>query len=49
MEMKMESVNTSAINDSPSTTDMQGDGHQSIQCSSSRNQSSRTIFTEVTN
>ena len=45
--MKIGSVNTSPMNNSTSTIDTQGDGQKSVQHSSSRIQSSRTILTEV--
>jgi hypothetical protein len=45
--MKSGSVNTSPINDSTNTTDMQDDGHKSVQRSSYCAQSSHTMLTEV--
>lgn len=47
--MKIRSVNTSPINNSTSTVDMQGDHQKLEQRSSSRVQSSRTILTDVAN
>jgi hypothetical protein len=47
MEMKIESDNTSPINNSTSTIDNQNDDHQNPKRSSPRIQSSHTILTEV--
>ena len=49
MEMKMESQNTSPINNSTSTIDMQGDHQKALRRSSFRIQSSRTILTDIAN
>ncbi|CAF4964349.1 unnamed protein product [Rotaria socialis] len=47
IEMKLESVNASPINNSTSTIDTPGDSPKLEQHSSSRAQSSRTILTEI--
>lgn len=47
MDMKLESNETSPINNSTSTIDTQGDGQKSARRSSFRVQSARTILTEI--
>jgi hypothetical protein len=49
MEMKIGSVNTSPKTDSTSTIDTQGDGQNPVPYSSYRQQSTRTILTEIAN
>jgi len=49
MEMKIESANTSPVNNSTSTIDTQGDGQKVIQRATSRIQSSQTMLTDVVN
>ena len=49
MEMKIESANTSPVNNSTSTIDTQGDGQKIVQRATSRIQSSQTMLTDVVN